>query len=270
MSKFLIKKPFSLIEMLIVISIFLILGTLLQPSLLSMQKQAESVVCKGNLKVISGAAALQLEDYNGFLNPAGYVYNTSRPEINNPYMRIDGYILNPIGSMGQYLNSDISNDNFNQHYRDMNKSEYFTDFKCPSNDFEDGKDFVVTLAGSRAPDGTRIFRTPRNHTSYGLNGGFLGIPSNDNQSKASGEIRKVSDPSKMMHMGEMYSNNRQWAVLAAWLEFMTLEDSYKAHTGNRLDWERHDNSMNILFADAHVESVDFYEMARVNTAKGIE
>lgn len=260
---------FSLIELIVVLAIFLTLFSLLQPSLSGLQKSAQKTACKGNLKTIAGAAALQLEDYNGFLNPAGYIYNVETPDINNPYMRVADTIINPISAMSRYLNDNIRYDTLRNHNTDVANAEYFTDFKCPSNEFEPGTDFVVTLAGDRLPDGTRIFRSARSHSSYGLNNGYLGIPSNPNQSQAAGAIARITTPSKFMHMGEFYSNN-SWAVLAAWLSHMTLKDSYEAHTGNRLDWERHDAAMNLLFVDGHVETVEFYEMDRIYTAKGVE
>jgi prepilin-type processing-associated H-X9-DG protein/prepilin-type N-terminal cleavage/methylation domain-containing protein len=262
-------KAFSLIELVVVIAIFLTLLSLLQPSLSGLQKQAQNTVCKGNLKTIGGAAALQLEDYNGVLNPAGYIYNVEAPEINNPYMRVQDTIINPISAMSRYLNENIRYDTLRNHNRDVSNAEYFSDFKCPANEFQEGKDFVVTLAGNPLPDGTRIFRSARSHSSYGLNNGYLGIPSRPNHSQAAGEIKRVTEPSKFMHMGEFYTNNN-WSVLSSWLSHMTLKDSYNAHTGNRLDWERHDATMNILFVDAHVETIDFYDMEKVYTAKGVE
>lgn len=263
-------SSFSLIELMVVLSIFLTLLSLLQPSLAGLQKNAQNTVCKGNLKTIAGAAALQLEDYSGFLNPAGYIYNVETPDINNPYMRVADTIINPISAMSRYLNENIRYDTLRNHNDDVRNADYFTDFKCPSNEFEPGTDFVVTLAGSPLPDGTRLFRSARSHSSYGLNNGYLGIPSTPNQSQAAGSIARITQPSKFMHMGEFYSNNYQWAVLSSWLSHMTLKDSYNAHTGNRLDWERHDAAMNLLFVDGHVETVEFYEMDRIYTAKGVE
>ena len=263
-------STFSLIQLMVVLAIFLTLFSLLQPSLSGLQRNAQNLTCKTNLKAVGGAAALQLEDYNGFLNPAGYIYNVQTADIHNPYMKVEGTIINPISAMSRYLNENIRFDTLSNHNRDVRNEDYFTDFKCPSNEFEPGKDFVVTLAGNPLPDGTRIFRSARSHSSYGLNNGYLGIPSNSRHSQAAGAISRINEPSKFMHMGEFYSNNNGWAVISSWLSHMTLEDSFNAHTGNRLDWERHQAAMNILFVDGHVETVEFYEMARVYTAKGVE
>ena len=58
------KKPFTLIELLIVIAIILILAALLLPSLIKSKERARIVSCAGNLKQIGYAMHLYTTDNN--------------------------------------------------------------------------------------------------------------------------------------------------------------------------------------------------------------
>lgn len=58
------KKYFTLIELLIVVSILMILVSLLQPSFLSMTNKARAVTCLTNLKSQGSALSIYLNDYD--------------------------------------------------------------------------------------------------------------------------------------------------------------------------------------------------------------
>ena len=58
------RKGFTLIELLVVISIIALLLAILMPALGKVKKQAQSVVCKSNLKQLQLAAFLYANDYD--------------------------------------------------------------------------------------------------------------------------------------------------------------------------------------------------------------
>ena len=58
-------KAFTLVEMLVVISIIAILAALLMPGLMSSLASARTVSCNNNLKQMYYAAALYEQDYGG-------------------------------------------------------------------------------------------------------------------------------------------------------------------------------------------------------------
>lgn len=58
--------PFTLIEMLVTISVLLILITLLQPSLMSIFERSNTLQCQNNLSHFGKAIAIYQEDFDGF------------------------------------------------------------------------------------------------------------------------------------------------------------------------------------------------------------
>lgn len=67
---------FSLIELLVAISIVVIIASLLFPSLRNMVARARSVNCMGNLRQISSAVRLYMSDNDNAFPPANAVANT--------------------------------------------------------------------------------------------------------------------------------------------------------------------------------------------------
>ncbi len=63
------KKAFTLVELLVVISIIALLLAILMPSLGKARKQAQAVVCKANLKQWGVCYSMYLQDYNQRFDP---------------------------------------------------------------------------------------------------------------------------------------------------------------------------------------------------------
>lgn len=80
------KKAFTLIELLVVISIIALLLAILMPALGKVKKQAQSTVCKSNLKQWGLAYSLYAADYNGrFMSTNWGQANESWMEVLRPY-----------------------------------------------------------------------------------------------------------------------------------------------------------------------------------------
>lgn len=102
---------FTLIELLIVISIIVILAAILLPSLAKARERGKAIVCASNLKQIGSAIFMYAQDYNDYIGvwfldtpatdalasymftkPPGYNKNivTVCPSDQNAYLRVSG------------------------------------------------------------------------------------------------------------------------------------------------------------------------------------
>jgi type II secretory pathway pseudopilin PulG len=95
------SNRFSLIELLIVISIFMVLGSLLQPSLVRIFDKAHEQTCKANAKSMGVASLLYAEDHDTYLpiregKGGGFIEgeNFYITEI-SPYLGIEQQVNSP-------------------------------------------------------------------------------------------------------------------------------------------------------------------------------
>jgi prepilin-type N-terminal cleavage/methylation domain-containing protein/prepilin-type processing-associated H-X9-DG protein len=90
------QKAFTLVELLVVISIIALLLSILMPSLSKAREQAKTTVCKSNLKQVNVAAMLWSIDNDDWALPADYagfsktVFN-STTSIAGPFADLMGY-----------------------------------------------------------------------------------------------------------------------------------------------------------------------------------
>ena len=68
---------FTIVELLVVITIISILMAMLLPGLAMARQKALDISCKGNLKQIGAAALTYCDDYNGYVMPSDFIYNGS-------------------------------------------------------------------------------------------------------------------------------------------------------------------------------------------------
>jgi prepilin-type N-terminal cleavage/methylation domain-containing protein/prepilin-type processing-associated H-X9-DG protein len=108
-------KAFTLVELLVVISIIALLLSVLLPSLRSAKEQAEMVVCKSNIKNYGLAGSMYLDDNGGVFPHPNYCifsYNSAynQPGDGHPFqccwhdpdIKYDGYLIPYLKEVGAH------------------------------------------------------------------------------------------------------------------------------------------------------------------------
>jgi prepilin-type N-terminal cleavage/methylation domain-containing protein/prepilin-type processing-associated H-X9-DG protein len=89
MAKLKSKNAFTLVELLVVISIIALLVSILLPALGKAREQAKQVYCASNMHQLLLASTMYSDDY-GFLVPGGIHYNPTNPGIGDGSLRPPG------------------------------------------------------------------------------------------------------------------------------------------------------------------------------------
>lgn len=127
------NKGFTLVELLVVISIIALLLSVLMPSLSKARESARAVKCKANLRQLDVGAKLYAEDYNGRL-PSAREYSADSPVGTGPWFNTeDGYKTHALGSrsfpgIGAYVNLDLVYNETQNNLRPRDGSI----LRCPS------------------------------------------------------------------------------------------------------------------------------------------
>jgi prepilin-type N-terminal cleavage/methylation domain-containing protein/prepilin-type processing-associated H-X9-DG protein len=66
------RRGFTMVEMLVVITIVAVLTSMLLPSLSEGKRQARALLCRNHLKQLGQAVVLYCEEYNGYMMPLAY------------------------------------------------------------------------------------------------------------------------------------------------------------------------------------------------------
>lgn len=151
-------KAFSLIELLVVISIIAILTALLLPALNKARGMARSIACVGNLRQLGLATQSYVTDYNGWLLTCGS-YTSSSTYHWKDYLR-------------SYLNiSDTATD---WRYTGVFKcpawkaawQDRFNAFSSTAKEYGGGYAYTTYLGGSATNDGTSSLSRRRNINGF--------------------------------------------------------------------------------------------------------
>jgi prepilin-type N-terminal cleavage/methylation domain-containing protein/prepilin-type processing-associated H-X9-DG protein len=99
-----VLKGFTLIELMVVITIIAILAAMLLPALKKAKDTAQSIKCLGNLKQLGLAAINYADDFNGRLPPtlAGPGADTSNPYLWHFFIKSLGYDGGPAKAAQRY------------------------------------------------------------------------------------------------------------------------------------------------------------------------
>lgn len=238
------KKAFTLVELLVVISIIALLVSILLPALNKAREQAKMVVCKASERSTGQAMILYAADYNGHIIP-GNMWNGITimhwlPDENGnsvPQPCNEGQLL-----AGDYLPTPSSSDNIIYCPSASTKAQGYTTFdKTAGNPTSptDWRDFY------------RCWLWPKgSQTLDGRNSSPSGIVDNNYVFRASMD----GGDNGLYRYGAV-----KGAPLDKIMKYPVLCDGYSQSP----DYDFHAHTINIVFGDGHVETFD------MNTNKGL-
>ncbi len=158
-----IRVSFNLVELLIVLAIFSILASLLQPSIVSIKDKSEVSICASRLKALYMVHMLYTDDHDDFLVRAGY---------ESPFEDVQSWEK----SFQVYMKTDIR--------REKNKYKPVNDvLRCPSANIFNlaaWPKMHYQLNGRKGPNSTTSFVEESKYQAwreYGLHGPFHGLHS---------------------------------------------------------------------------------------------
>ena len=230
-------RGFTLVELLVVISIIGLLMSILLPSLSRARGQARAVVCTNNLRQLGFAFACYADDYDGYAMPTvGQSYRYWWGKI-----VVDG-IDHGMGFVWPYLRSELKKNSV---------------YECPAQRYGS---YGLQGKPSSEPDDPRWITS-----TYGYNGYYLSPPQSawwGIQHRRWQKITTVINPGRVIAFADTlidYDSTGRNPVLK---NTALLDPPYLYRTSS---WEknlcpttcfRHNEKANVVFVDGHCEPMD--------------
>lgn len=217
--KSLLYNAFTIVELLVVIGIIAVLASMLLPVLNKTRKQAQNALCSSNIKQVSSAMGLYVDDFDGFYPPLAWG-NEAWGSTKITWCRLIAHycgvnITKTVGGGYGILKSDCV-------------------FRCPSQPSWSGADYASC--------------------SYGYNYSYFGdynyIRANSAAKASSGYGRKISAiklPSKQLVNADTCKSNSKYEY--------RINGNYKCEK-DRIAF-RHSNNANVSYADGHVQAQSY-------------
>lgn len=215
-----------MIELLVVLAIFGILISLLQPTLKKMMNHSREMVCLNHLRQQNVALSAYTEEHDGFM-PVAVTGSTGNPPWAHMYWsyELSGFTDNPC-----------------DQYSDF--SALGTIFECPSNDFE-GKGLTAIYGG------------------YSHNYSFMGYYEGSTIPRQN--IISADKPSESFIFGDsvQYSTDRSLKDPAYTSSRGRLTVFYRptGWNGRIFEYRRHRGGTNLAWLDGHVSNMFWDDLA---------
>ena len=224
------NSRFTLIELLVVIAIIAILAAMLMPALQQARDRAKTSSCQNNLKTFSYAIGSYVDTQNGFLLTQQTVTNEERAAWHKA---------------GQWLHKNFGN--------------------CSDDTWVSGKLFngcparTMNPLGTNGSNGSEFNKYERRGLSYGHITTVLGTWGHmGTKSLRARKISAYKKPSAYY----AFIDSENYQVQGSQVNLTEVNGDEKL---NYLAW-RHNNAMNILFVDGHVDMLKYSAAYLVNDA----
>ncbi|MEN6383961.1 MAG: prepilin-type N-terminal cleavage/methylation domain-containing protein [Phycisphaerales bacterium] len=169
-------RGFTLVELLVVISIIAVLLSVMMPALSKAREGARSTVCKTNLKQITLAASLWSEEHGGYVVPS-FWYSPSKPYNDGTQESI-------------YIEQTIARGGSIEKYTGTNQKQKNNLYCCPTAT-KFGESLFALSSGIFYKDNKKVDRTAG--ASYGVNG--LAVTYDEDQWLGAKGINAIDDKS---------------------------------------------------------------------------